>query len=347
METLNNSNKTTPLISGKKKYHLTEEIKTKEIFQNKKTETLLSQKFSLEIILNLIKQTQFNYISKNSLTNSNKNNKEKLLELKEILSNILSKKTKIYNSNKKEIEEKKDKINRKINLFNDKDNKDNKGVNYLKELEQLRLNKFNMENEIKKFDSEIKEKSMLNNYESEYLEKSYNKKIFHHQNKNNKLASLEKLKQEKKNIQQELIDLTIKKSETEAEINSFAIKISKMKNKIKEKRKEKLEISKDCSDNKNYKIVKKNKIKKPQYIGEDFKILFQKWEDYFINSNNCGSESSNKETNFSSIKNYGFNVDKFDEENNNNFDYLKNQIVFDIDKNKTMNSLDSSLDSEF
>ncbi len=65
METLNNSNKTTPLISRKKKYHLTEEIKTKEIFQNKKTETLLSQKFSLEIILNLIKQTQFNYISKN------------------------------------------------------------------------------------------------------------------------------------------------------------------------------------------------------------------------------------------------------------------------------------------
>ena len=214
METLNNSNKTTPLISGKKKYHLTEEIKTKEIFQSKKIETLLSQKFSLEIILNLIKQTQFNYISKNSLTNSNKNNKEKLLELKEILSNILSKKTKIYNSNKKEIEEKKDKINRKVNLFNDKDNKDIKGVNYLKELEQLRLNKFNMENEIKKFDSEIKEKSMLNNYESEYLEKSYNKKIFHHQNKNNKLASLEMLKQEKKNIQQELIDLTIKKSET-------------------------------------------------------------------------------------------------------------------------------------
>ena len=204
-----------------------------------------------------------------------------------------------------------------------------------------------MENEIKKFDNEIKEKSMLNNYESEYLEKSSNKKIFYDQHKKNELSSLEILREEKKDIQQQLIDLTIKKSEQESEINSIKMKISKIKNKIKEKKVEKFEISQDCSDNKDYKIVKRNNNKRIKWFNEDFKLMFQKWEDYFINSNNCGSESSNKETNFSSVKNYGLNVDKYEKETNNNFNYLKNQIIFDIDNNKSLNSFNSSLDSDF
>lgn len=344
METLNNSYKTTTLTGEKKIYLLTEEVKTKDIAQNKKIETLLSQKFSLEMLLNLIKQLQYNYISKNSLTKDNKNKKEKLIELKDILSNILDRKSKIYNSNKKEIEEKKDKINKRILLVSDENNN---CVNYAKELEQLRVNEFNMENEIKKFDYEIKEKSMLNNYESEYLEKSSNKKIFYDQHKKNELSSLEILREEKKDIQQQLIDLTIKKSEQESEINSIKMKISKIKNKLKEKKVEKFEISQDCSDNKDYKIVKRNNNKRIQWFNEDFKLMFQKWEDYFINSNNCGSESSNKETNFSSVKNYGLNVDKYEKESNNNFNYLKNQIIFDIDNNKSLNSFNSSLDSDF
>ena len=296
------------------------------------------------MLLNLIKQLQYNYISKNSLTKDNKNKKEKLIELKDILSNILDRKSKIYNSNKKEIEEKKDKINKKILLDSEEDNN---CVNYAKELEQLRLSEFNMENEIKKFDNEIKEKSMLNNYESEYLEKSFNKKIFYDQLKKNKLSSLEILREEKKDFQQQLIDLTIKKSEQESEINSIKMKISKIKNKIKEKKVEKFEISQDCSDNKDYKIVKRNNNKRIQWFNEDFKLMFQKWEDYFINSNNCGSESSNKETNFSSVKNFGLNVDKYEKETNNNFNYLNNHIIFDIDNNKSLNSFNSSLDSDF
>ena len=344
METLNNSYRATTLTGNKKIYLLTEEIKTKDIVQNKKIETLLSQKFSLEMLLNLIKQLQYNYISKNSLTKDNKNKKEKLIELKDILSNILDRKSKIYNSNKKEIEEKKDKINKRILLDS---NENNNCVNYAKELEQLRLSEFNMENEIKKFDNEIKEKSMLNNYESEYLEKSSNKKIFYDQHKKNELSSLEMLREEKKDIQQQLIDLTIKKSEQESEINSIKMKISKIKNKIKEKKVEKFEISQDCSDNKDYKIVKSNNNKRIKWFNEDFKLMFQKWEDYFINSNNCGSESSNKETNFSSVKNYGLNVDKYEKETNNNFNYLKNHIIFDIDNNKSLNSFNSSLDSDF
>ena len=296
------------------------------------------------MLLNLIKQLQYNYISKNSLTKDNKNKKEKLIELKDILSNILDRKSKIYNSNKKEIEEKKDKINKKILLDSEEDNN---CVNYAKELEQLRLNEFSMENEIKKFDNEIKEKSMLNNYESEYLEKSSNKKIFYDQHKKNELSSLEILREEKKDIQQQLIDLTIKKSEQESEINSIKMKISKIKNKIKEKKVEKFEISQDCSDNKDYKIVKRNNNKRIQWFNEDFKLMFQKWEDYFINSNNCGSESSNKETNFSSVKNFGLNVDKYEKETNNNFNYLKNHIIFDIHNNKSLNSFNSSLDSDF
>ena len=211
------------------------------------------------MLLNLIKQLQYNYISKNSLTKDNKNKKEKLIELKDILSNILDRKSKIYNSNKKEIEEKKDKINKKILLDSEEDNN---CVNYAKELEQLRLNEFSMENEIKKFDNEIKEKSMLSNYESKYSEKSSSKKIFYDQLKKNKLSSLEILREEKKDFQQQLIDLTIKKSEQESEINSIKMKISKIKNKIKEKKVEKFEISQDCSDNKDYKIVKRNNNKR-------------------------------------------------------------------------------------
>ena len=76
METLNNSYRATTLTGNKKIYLLTEEVKTKDIAQNKKIETLLSQKFSLEMLLNLIKQLQYNYISKNSLTKDNKNKKK-------------------------------------------------------------------------------------------------------------------------------------------------------------------------------------------------------------------------------------------------------------------------------
>ena len=65
-----------------------------------------------------------------------------------------------------------------------------------------------------------------------------------------------------------------------------------------------------------------------------------------MNKNNSCSESSNRETNFCSVKNFVDNNDKLNEENNINYNYLKNQIFFDIDNNKTSNSFNSSLDSD-
>lgn len=83
-----------------------------------------------------------------------------------------------------------------------------------------------------------------------------------------------------------------------------------------------------------------------QSVREKYKDLIQKWEDYFINKNISGSESSNKETNFYSVKNYVDNIDKLEGQDNINYHYLKNQIFFDIDNDKSLNSFNSSLDSD-
>ena len=121
--------------------------------------------------------------------------------------------------------------------------------------------------------------------------------------------------------------------------NKFIYKIKK----IKEKKIPKLE-SKECSETED--DMNKIQSETNQSVREKYKDLIQKWEDFFINKNISGSESSNKETNFCSVKNYVDNIGKLDGQNNINYNYLKNQIFFDIDNDKTLNSFNSSLDSD-
>ena len=171
-------------------------------------------------------------------------------------------------------------------------------------------------------------------------------KIYYDHHKQSKATTIEIMKEEKKAIQQQLIDLTMKKYEQEEEINDIRLKISKLKNKIKETKKTKLDKSKECSDSNTNIIV--NQCEKNQFVRDKYKDLIHKWEDFFVNKNNSCSESSNKETNFYSVKNFVDNIDKLNEENNINYNYLKNHIFFDIDNNnKISNSFNSSLDSDF
>ena len=340
METINNYINCTDLNDMRKNYLLTEETKLKDNFLDSKIKSLISHKSSIETLLNLIKRFQFDCISGNSMVNDNKKTKAILLELKEKLSNNLKKKTKIFKINKRELEEKKEELNREI-LSNTE--KENNKINYIKEVEQLRFINFNIENQTKSVDFKIKEKSIINENKSEYSGFLPNHKIYCDQHKKIKSEALEIMKEDKQELKQQLIDLTIKNTQNEEEINNIELKISNLKKKIKEKKIPKLE-SKECSETED--DMNKIQSETNQSVREKYKDLIQKWEDFFINKNISGSESSNKETNFCSVKNYVDNIDKLDGQNNINYNYLKNQIFFDIDNDKTLNSFNSSLDSD-
>lgn len=340
METINNYIDCTDLNDIRKNYLLTEETQVKESTSNPKIKSLISHKFSIDALLNLIKHFQFEYISRKSPVNEKKRTKEMLLEFKKKLMNDLKKKTKIFKINKRELEEKKEKINKK-NIFSTE--KENNNIKYITEIEQLRFINFNIENQMQSVDFMIKEKSELTENKFEYFGTSPNQKIYCAHHKEIKSAALEIMKDDKQELQQQLIELTIKKSEKDEEINNIGLRISNLKNKINEKKIPKLE-SKKFSDTENY--MNKIQSEKNQSVREKYKDLIQKWEDYFINKNISGSESSNKETNFCSVKNYVDNIDKLDGQNNINYNYLKNQIFFDIEHDKTLNSFNSSLDSD-
>ena len=73
----------------------------------------------------------------------------------------------------------------------------------------------------------------------------------------------------------------------------------------------------------------------------------KKYDDKHEVKNNSNSESSNKETNGSSVKNNIFDINKLYDDNHINYDCLKNKFLFDIDNNKILKSFNSSKDSEF
>ena len=246
-----------------------------------------------------------------------------LLEFKEKLSNNLKKKTKIFKINKRELEDKKEKINKKNLINTEKENNNN--IKYITEIEQLRFINFNIENQIKSVDFMIKEKSEINEKKFEYFGSLYNQKIFGENHKEIKSTALEIMKDDRQELQQKLIESTIQKSEKEEEINKIRLTISNLKNKIKEKKLPKFE-SKEGSDSEN--CMNKIQSDENQSVREKYKDLIQKWEDYFINKNISGSESSNKETNFCSVKNYVDNIDKLEGQDNINYHYLKKSNFF-------------------
>lgn len=310
---------------------------------NKTIETLLSQKFSIEILLKMVKMLQFDSISKKALLKDNKTKKEKIKEFKANLKALLGKKMKVFNQYQKDIEGKKEKIKNNIHTNNKKRNND---INYISEIEQLKFINFNIENEIQNIDCVIKEKNILKQNEINYTDNINKQKIYCENRKKDELTANKIMKDEKERVKKQLIDLTAKKTKQEEEIKDILKKISTLKNKIKEKSKESnIEKSKESSSNKIKEI--KNKSEKCQNIKMNFERLIHDNEDCLLSNCNIGSESSNKETNFCSVKDYVLNIDKFNEVTNNNYDYLKKKIFLDIDRDKTLNSFNSSLDSNF
>ena len=201
METINNYINCTDLNDMRKNYLLTEETKVKDNFLDSKIKSLISHKSSIETLLNLVKRFQIDCISGNSVVNDNKRTKGMLLEFKEKLSNNLKKKTKIFKINKRELEEKKEELNREI-LSNTE--KENNKINYSKEVDQLRFINFNIENQIKSVDFMIEEKSIINENKLEYFGNLSNQKIYCEHHKQIKSEVLEIMKEDKQELQQQL-----------------------------------------------------------------------------------------------------------------------------------------------
>ena len=144
-------------------------------FVNIKLESLFQKKFSIENLVKMIKNIQFDYISQKPSDCNFKNIKQILSLLKENLAFILNKKNKIYDDYHNENEKKKKEI-KKI-IFQRNYETVAKKIDYLSEKEQLKELNFQIENEIENTDFLIKEKNKLieNGYQDIISEHNYKK----------------------------------------------------------------------------------------------------------------------------------------------------------------------------
>lgn len=333
MEVVKKPERLTSLRKLKKKYSLAEakELRNNLSFQNK--EKVFSPKSSVEVLLNHIKQFQFNIISNKNLTNNNKIKKAILSKFKENLSNIFEKKLKIYNLYKKENEENKEKLKKVA--------EESENEKYISETTQLKFLNFNIQNNIQYLDSISKAKKNIKETENNYSD-DFKKSIIYCDNvKNDELKTFKIMEEEKKAVQQKLIDLAFKKEEQQLEIKAILKEISNFKNKTKDN---KNVNNKSPNSYNNKSFTKKKQIRQSRNTNCG-KIILNK-EDYFINQNNSSSGSSNKETNFGSVKNYFANLDIKIQESNINYNYLKKKIFLDMENDKILESFHSSLDSE-
>lgn len=318
MENGNKNKKNKYEANKKENYCLTENN------DSKNSNFFLSHKDSMETLLSIIKKAQIDCIINKKLKKDNNSKKEILLKLKEVLNKELDKKSKICNQIWGELKQKKESLKNKIN----------NSENYITDMENIKFINFNIENKIKVIDSMIKEQKQIIENKNNYLKRFH----MHSDYKSKKEFKILKITAEKKEkIQQQLINMTIKKSKKEEEIKNIQIQISNLKNKMKSEENSQPEKIKENEKNNDMKIQENN----CENSNENSKIIvFQKInEDFFSGKNNSSSESSNKETNFDSVKQFVFDV------NNNNYNYLKKKIFFDIDNDKTLNSFNSSMDS--
>ena len=278
----------------------------------------------MEKLLELIKNIQIDLISKEKCINKNKNIRRIISLFKEDLSSIMKRNCEVYENIKKEIIKGKKNLKQKIQAYNDLNN-----INYIAEKEQLKYINFNIENEIKAIDFLIQEKEVLKH--CGYFGALFEQKMSREKEEINTCIILE---DKKKNLQKELKGLTMKRSKQNEEIKKILVKISDIKNKINENKSFVFKESKNsfCNKKHKYRIIR-------QRFDIYYKNKLKKYDDKHEVKNNSNSESSNKETNGSSVKNNIFDI--------NNYDCLKNKFLFDIDNNKILKSFNSSKDSEF
>ena len=195
-------------------------------------DSFVSQKSSLELVLNMIKNNQLEYFS----ANNQKNKIKKILaSFKENLNSILRKKNKEYNNLRNENESIKIELQKKVfkdtENFEEDQNKEKENV--YNETEQLKNLNFEIENEIKNIDFLIKQKNKIN---SNIKSTSINKEIFYnYKNKKNVSEVSDILTNDIEIIKKKHNNAINEKEKKKREINILLSKIELQKEAIDDK----------------------------------------------------------------------------------------------------------------
>ena len=123
---------------------ISEENIIKKDYLCSKREAFFAYKFSIEKLLELIKNIQIDLISKETCINKNKNIRRIISLFKEDLSSIMKRNCEVYENIKKEIIKGKKNLKQKIQEYNDLNNK-----KYITEKEKIKKIKYNIYNEKK------------------------------------------------------------------------------------------------------------------------------------------------------------------------------------------------------
>ena len=209
-------------------------LSTSPLMESTKEDILSSQKLSLEILLNLIKTNQLEYIS-----NQPKKDILKLFltPLKDNLNSNLHKKNKIYKSLKAENESNITRIQKKI-FSNTKNSveKNNEKINPIDEIEQLKNLNFEIENEISNIDYLIEYKNKIKeNIKNNSLNKEKDIVFYNYKNDKNISEVSDILNDNINQIKNNYNFVLIEKEKKEKEINTIKIKIELTKENINDK----------------------------------------------------------------------------------------------------------------
>ena len=286
------------LKTNYKNHFIAHSSKTKPSLINKKQYEFISQKSSLETLLNLIKNCQLNCVNKTINNKSTFNIKSILLSLKNDLNLKLNKKNKKYENLKIQNDIKKKEIQNLIfpdtekTVKNEKNNMDNKN-NYKSDINQLQILNFQLENEINNTDSLITQKNLII-FTIKFSENNQNEIIYLNNNYINIAKVTYLLHNNIIEKRATFIDTVKEKYDKEVKIKLLLSKISDLKFKIKnnekyntqsiitEVSKEYIKSSKITDDsiilNKNTETIKKKKSRSNKLVNKN--ILYINPEKY-------------------------------------------------------------------
>ena len=342
-------------------------LKLKEPNIYLKEETLFSHKSSLETLLNIIKNYQIKFFSKNS---KNKlKTKEMILSLKDNLNLMLKEKNKKYNYLKNEKEVKKKKI-QKIIYPSSRDSVstikeynitlgDNKIYSNFNETNQLKLLNFQMENELQKTIFLIEQKKQINSYiKSIPFFYESNKEIFCYNNYDNYKMISDLLNEIIKKTRQDFINIVKQKMKKDIEINAISAKINYIEDNIDDYDlkgcKKYIDTSEIIQEESKEYTISHNQSKRNSLINVINKGIVKKMSS--INSRGSVNKYKTKERNIkdkyqkrNSITNK-INKDLFNDINNNqkvnNYLNMNINVNINLNNNPILQSFNSSLDSD-
>ena len=355
-----NLNLSEELRTNYKNHFIAHSSKTKPSLINKKQYEFISQKSSLEALLNLIKYCQLKCVNQTIKNKPTFNVKKNLLSLKNDLNLKLYKKNKKYEYLKNQNDIKKKEIQNLIfqdtqtTVKKEKNSIENKN-NYISDINQLKLLNFQLENEINNTDSLITQKNLIiftikfsedNQKEIIYLNNNYINiaKVTYllHNNIIEKRATF--------------IDTVKEKYDKEMKIKLLLNKISDLKFKINknenyntqsiitEVSKEYIKSSKLTDDsiipNKNEEIIKKNKSRRNKLVNKNILYINPvkfKRKKYIYYETLSPKIVNNLINNIKNYLNNKYNVNNFhsNEDKTNNKKYVNNNL----------HTFNSSLDS--